>query len=344
MKLIVPILVLLFSCSHRPEPEWVTNQPNAENYWFGVGSVEKPFYGNDIREEARSQALNEIASQISVDVSSSFEKVITEHNLSLDEFAKSVVKIRVDNNLPNSENIDFFENKNRYYFLARLSQTQYYETIEKQRHNAVKTTLGLLRKAESEFNIHSFTFLSEAMNEIVPYMDIPIKEEYPLGSGKIVNLYSYIKLLANTFINRFRLVLDQGSIEMKLGFKRGIQLGIKVVDNKSNPIENGSLHRKQRGDQTLERDITVQEHRHAEAHNHLACHGNNHVFRGDRKIRPDEGIVEQLAVVRQPDPVGGRVGRRPEVGERVVQRIEQRKDIEDDQEQDRRNDEQVPDR
>ena len=138
-RVFVPIIFLIFSCSSHPEPQWITSQPNAENYWFGIGSVEKPFFGDDIREEARSKALNEIASQISVDVSASFEKVTTEHNLSLDEFAKSVIQTRVDNNLPNIEIVDSYENKNRYYLLARLSQKTYYETIEKKRRNAVKT-------------------------------------------------------------------------------------------------------------------------------------------------------------------------------------------------------------
>ena len=114
MKLIVPIIFLVLSCSTRPEPKWISSQPNTENYWFGVGSVEKPFYGDDIRKEALNQALNEIAAQISVDVSASFEKVTTENNLSLDEYAKSVISTRVDNNLPNIENVDFYENKNRY--------------------------------------------------------------------------------------------------------------------------------------------------------------------------------------------------------------------------------------
>ena len=92
MRVIVPILFLFFmACSTLPEPGWIDSQPIAENYWFGVGSVEKPFYGSDIREEARSKALSEIASQISVDISGSFEQVVTEHNLSLDEFEKSVL-------------------------------------------------------------------------------------------------------------------------------------------------------------------------------------------------------------------------------------------------------------
>ncbi len=216
-----------------------------------MGSVEKPFYGSDIREEARSKALSEIASQISIDVSGTFEQVITERNFDLDEFAKSVVKTRIENNLPNIEIVDSYESKNRYYLLARLSQKIYYETIEKKRRNAVKTALGLLAKAESKFTAQSFTSLGEAMVEISPYMDVPINEEYPQGSGKFINLYSTIKLSAHTMLNRLKLVPDENVTEIKLGLTRDVQLRVQITDNKikvplvnipilGNVIENNS--------------------------------------------------------------------------------------------------------
>ena len=235
MRVIVPILFLFFiACSTHPEPGWIDSQPLAENYWFGVGSVEKPFYGSDIREEARSKALSEIASQISVDISGSFEQVVTEHNLSLDEFAKSVVNTRVENNLPNIEIVDSYESKNRYYLLARLSQFTYYETIEKKRRNAVNTALGLLDKAESEFTAQTFTFLNEAMQELAPYMDVPLEEIYPRGSGKRINLYSYIKLLANSFVNRLILTAEIPEVEIKLGFTRDAELVVRLMDKQTN--------------------------------------------------------------------------------------------------------------
>ena len=63
-----------------------------------------------------------------------------------------------------------------------------------------------------------------------------------------------------------------------------------------------------------------------------------------REIVPDEGVVEQFAIVLQADEIGRRIGRGAEVGERIAERIDQRKDVEDDQEQDRRDDEQIADR
>jgi len=240
LKVIVPIIVLLLlSCSNHPEPSWISNQPYAEHYWFGIGSVEKPYSGSDIREEARSKAISEIASQISVDISGSFEQVITENNFDLDKFAKSVIKTRAENNLPNIEIMDSYESKSRYFVLARLSQSTYYETIERKRQNAVKTVLGLLEKAESGFTAQSFTFLNEAMLEIAPYMDVPIQEEYPKGSGKFVNLYSYIKLLAHTLVGRISIVPERKELEIKLGLSSDVGLTVQIIDNQDkDPLIN----------------------------------------------------------------------------------------------------------
>ena len=118
--------------------------------------------------------------------------MVIENNLTLDEFTKSVIQTRVDQTLPMVENIDFYDSKEKCSFLARLAQSTYYETIERQRRNAVQSAIGLLSQAESDFTIKTFLYLSEAISEIVPYIDIPIEEEYPSGSGKIINLYSFL--------------------------------------------------------------------------------------------------------------------------------------------------------
>ena len=236
---ILTCFIFILACASRLEPEWLETQPQVHDYWFGIGIVQKPFYGNDCREEARNKALAEISSQILVDVSGSFERVVTENNLDLNEFTESVIKTRVDKNLPNVEYMDFYDSKEKCGLLARLSQSTYYKTIERQRRNAVQSAIGLLVQAESDFNIQTFTYLSEAMADIIPYMDIPIEEEYPSGSRKIVNLYSYIKVLVNKSINRIRLVPERENLEIKLGFTRNLQLSVRVLDKEDNaPIES----------------------------------------------------------------------------------------------------------
>ena len=240
MRVSAPILfIFILACASHPKPEWLGTQPQVQGYWFGIGIVQKSLYENECREEARNKALADISSQILIDVSGSFKRIVTENNLDMDEFTESVIQTRVDKNLPKVEFIDFYDSKEMCGFLARLSESIYYETIERQRRNAVQSALDLLGQAESVFNVQTFTYLSEAISEIVPYLDIPIEEEYPSGSGKTVNLYSYIKVQANISMNRLSLVPEQENLEIKLGFVRDLQLGVSVIDKKNNsPIKN----------------------------------------------------------------------------------------------------------
>ena len=90
-------LLIFVSCTSQPTaptPDWVLTSNSNSNHWIGVGSIKKPFSGN-IREAARSQAVNEIASQISIQILSNFRNVKTEYNYDINEFSKSIIDSRV---------------------------------------------------------------------------------------------------------------------------------------------------------------------------------------------------------------------------------------------------------
>lgn len=234
------LFIFFLACSSHPRPKWISNiQPSENGYWFGIGIVHKPFDGKDCRDEAKNKALSDISSQILVDVSGSFKRVVTENNLDLDEFTESVIQTKVNKSLPNVEFIDFYDSKDICGILARLSESIYYEKIERQRRNAVQSSLDFLALAESDFNVNTFTYLSEAISELIPYLDTPIIEEYPSGSGNLVNLYSYIKVQINIALNRLILVPEYDNLEIKLGFSRNTELIVRVLDKKDQfPIEH----------------------------------------------------------------------------------------------------------
>ena len=240
MKIIGSLLLLLIiGCATHSEPDWFGNQPKSNGYWFGIGMVEKPLQGGECREKAINLALSEISSQISVEMSASFERIVTENNLSFEDFSQSIIKTRVEKNLPNVEYVDYYDSKEKCGMLARLSQSIYYETIALQRRNAIQTSIGLLEQAESNFSFQTFSYLSEAMSEIMPYLDIPIEEEYPVGSENRVNIHRYIKVLANQSMNRLSLDPNQKDLEVKRGFTKEIQLSMRVKDNKNDiPMES----------------------------------------------------------------------------------------------------------
>jgi len=92
--------------------------------------------------------------------------------------------------------------------------------------------------AESSINVNSFNLLNQAMNLLLPYFDSPIIVEYPIASGKTVNLYNYLNLLANTLYNQIKILPENKSLNLKLGFIKGGHLKVKIVDIKNNPLSN----------------------------------------------------------------------------------------------------------
>ena len=231
-------LLIFVSCASQPTtstPDWVLTSNSNSNHWIGVGSIEKPFPGN-IREAARSQAVNEIASQISIQISSNFTNVMTEYNYDVNEFSKSIIDSRVENNLGDIEYLNFHEDEYRFYVQAKLSKQKYYESLSKKRENAIQTALGYLRRADSELNGESFNLLQSAMDEIVQFMDEPLEIKY---EGESQNLYSLIKLKFQDKVNRVKLVSPQNQVKITFGFSKSEIIEIFSKDKKSDRVIPG---------------------------------------------------------------------------------------------------------
>ena len=103
MKHIIPVflpVLFVISCSSPPEikPDWVINEPNSDDdYWVGIGIIKKPL-PDDYREIAQQRALNEIGSQINVQLTSTVTSVIQELNYDVDEYFSSIIETRINQN------------------------------------------------------------------------------------------------------------------------------------------------------------------------------------------------------------------------------------------------------
>ena len=54
------------------KPEWVKEHPVSSNYYIGVGSISKNGQSLNYREQAKKNALNDLASEISVTIDNYF--------------------------------------------------------------------------------------------------------------------------------------------------------------------------------------------------------------------------------------------------------------------------------
>ena len=93
-------------------------------YWHGIGyaafgNIENP---NSL---AKEYAIQEISSQIKVNISSEMNIVVKDFNGSIDNAITSVIKSRADLLLPELEFVGNFKDKTGVYFYARLNKERY---------------------------------------------------------------------------------------------------------------------------------------------------------------------------------------------------------------------------
>ena len=168
------ILLCLFilSCSSS-SPSWLNSRPQDPLFWHGIGYA--AFDNNkNPNSLAKEYAIQEISSQIKVNISSEMNIVVTDFNGSIDNAVTSVMQSRVDLLLPELEFVGNFKDKSGIYFYARLNKSKYQAAMERLRENAKVTIINYLRDAENEFGLQSFKIIQKAWKEIIPFTDEPI--------------------------------------------------------------------------------------------------------------------------------------------------------------------------
>ena len=224
--------------SPNPAPDWVNVQPNQDGIWFGIG-ITSISNKSDYREKARNKAYDEIGSQIKSQLESSFERIQTETNLNYDDYSKSVVNVRVELSISEIKIIDSYDDGNRYFVLAKLLKSDYDRMVRLKREKAVRTAIDYLASAEKNLSLESFNYLNKAMQEINPFIDLPLTAEYPKESGSKINLYSTLNIKAQDLSNRFLLSSDKTSISTAIGIRDEHTFKISLIDSKSGKAIKG---------------------------------------------------------------------------------------------------------
>ena len=228
------LCLFTFSCSSS-SPSWLNSRPQDPLYWHGIGYA--AFDNNkNPNSLAKEYAIQEISSQIKVNISSEMNIVVTDFNGSIDNAVTSVMQSRVDLLLPELEFVGNFKDKSGIYFYARLNKSKYQAAMERLRENAKVTIINYLRDAENEFGLQSFKIIQKAWKEIIPFTDEPIIVNI---DGNDFNLYSLIKQKLEKFNRR---IILKGKLEkelMKTFIDRNNSISIEVRDANTNKLLPG---------------------------------------------------------------------------------------------------------
>jgi hypothetical protein len=108
-----------------PAPEWVGNRPHSSSHYIGIGSCSKFSQPYDYQTIAKKNALNDLASEISVRVQGQTFLNSLEVNKSFSEEFISNVSTSTDAKIEDYEIAGTWENKNEFWVFYRLDKGKY---------------------------------------------------------------------------------------------------------------------------------------------------------------------------------------------------------------------------
>src|SRR5690554_1304506 len=173
------------SCSRKPvteqnrvadvveKPHWVQSKPASSVYFYGIGVAQKTAGNSDYLETAKKNALNDLASEIKVNVSSNSILYTLERDYKFQSEFIETIRTTTDEDLEGYELTDNWENDHQYWVFYRLNRADYYAAKEAEKQSVLKNAADFYNnglKAWNEQQITSaFDLQIRALSVLKPY-------------------------------------------------------------------------------------------------------------------------------------------------------------------------------
>lgn len=252
MRRLFTILIILVACSPKiqpPDPEslkpsWLKTTPFQDGYYTGIGHSVKDGTNNYI-QSAKKSALDDLVSQIKVNVSSTSVLSQLEIDKKLTEQYEQIIQTTAADEIEEFELVDAWEDATNYWVYYRLSIARYRQIKEEQKRNATILATDYLQKAKlAEKNgdrLQAINFYFQAFRSIEKY----------LGEAIRVSIDDREVLLVNEVYASIQSILDKINVKVdpsEISLNRRVNQTAQTVIAKSSykdlnkPASNLPLH------------------------------------------------------------------------------------------------------
>lgn len=248
IKLMVVLLIStsIFSvnCASKkavqPKPNWVLNKPNNSDYYTGIGVTAKTGDINQYKQTAKNNALKDLVSEISVNISNSSFLYKLSVNDNMKETYDSKTFVTTNEYIEGYELLSSFGDENNYWVYYQLSKKKFQELkksrIQKALSNALaKYDNAINLKAKFQY-LNALILLIKAVEDIKPYLS-----ELLVSNYKNKEIYFGNELFNEIFycVNEIKITSNTKEISVKKGLAINDDLLTFIVsDSKGNKIEN----------------------------------------------------------------------------------------------------------
>lgn len=218
VKRIIPLLFLISACSARVQapdaealkPSWLKDQPYRNGYYTGIGHSQKDGSNNYI-QAAKKSALDDLVSQIKVNVSSTSVLSFFETDKKIREQYEQIIKTTAADEIQEFELIDAWEDAGNYWVYYQLSIARYQQIKEEQKRNATLLAKDFYNKGrdseKSGERLQAIGFYFQAFRSIEKY----------LGEAIRVTIDDREILLVNEIYASIQSILDKLNVRVQPG-------------------------------------------------------------------------------------------------------------------------------
>lgn len=186
-------------------PNWVQSTPVHPDYYIGVYSANK--VGADFRDKAKRGALDNLASEISVNISGESVLKTLETEGSFNQEYEQKIKIQSTEDIEGYELIGTWENDTQYWVYYRLLKSKYAQIKKDRIEKALAMGKDYFRRSKENHNQNNyheaFILGIKSLESVSKYLDQPLKTRI---DGKEVHfateVMSYTQEMVNEIIIR----------------------------------------------------------------------------------------------------------------------------------------------
>ena len=212
-----------------PKPSWLREHPVDPLYYSGIGSASKNIPGADALKSAQDLALADIASQISVTVTSEILTTLIEKgNITQDEYL-ATARSQAVADLEGHEFVDSWQDQTYQYAYYRLSKAKYAEVQARKRKAVKDLSLDYLKQARAAQGLGNF---SEALNAsiqgfipLIPYLNEALEAD--LDGAPILLSNAHYQLI-QSLISGMTLTPVTPNLKGKLGQAMADEIDVKA--------------------------------------------------------------------------------------------------------------------
>jgi hypothetical protein len=184
--IVLIIAAILLGCSPKvqpPDPDslkpaWLKTTPYQDGYYTGIGQSVKDGSNNYI-QAAKKSALDDLVSQIKVNVSSTSVLNQLEVDKKLSEQYEQIIKTTAADEIEEFELVSAWEDVTNYWVYYRLSIARYRQIKEEQKRDATLLATDYYKKGkqadQNGERLQAISFYFQAFRSIEKYLGEPIR-------------------------------------------------------------------------------------------------------------------------------------------------------------------------